>query len=51
MFDRDIFHQVHDQQIMIDRHIGFLEHRGAFILTGRHFVVAGHNGNAELQGF
>ena len=51
MLNGDFFHEVHDQQIVIDRHVGFFKHRGALVLAGSHLVVAGQNRDANLQGF
>ena len=51
MLDRDLLHQVHDQQIMVDCYVGFLEHRGALVLPRGDLVVTGQDGDPKLEGF
>ena len=43
-------HEAHEQHVMVDSQIGLLEDRGTLKLVGGHLVVAGLNGDAQLQG-
>ncbi len=51
MLDSNIFHEIHDQQIVIDRHVGFFKTRRALVLAGRHFVMAGHDRDSKFERF
>src|SRR3990170_5703063 len=51
MFDRGLLHQIHEQEIVIDSHVGFLKHRGTLVLTRGDLVVTGYNRDPELEGF
>ena len=46
----DASHDGHQQRVVVDGDVRFLEHRSAFELVGRHFVVPGLERNAEPVG-
>ena len=51
MLDSNVFHEIHDQQIVIDSHVGFFKIRRALVLAGRHFVMAGHDRDSKFERF
>ena len=44
-------HDLHDQVLVIGGEVAVFEERGEFVLAGGHFVVAGLDGDAELEQF
>ncbi len=51
MLDSDILHEIHDQQIVIDRYIGLFKYRRALVLAGRYFVMAGYDRDSKFERF
>ncbi len=51
MLDGNSFHEFHDQQIVIDRHIRFFKNRRALVLAGRYFVMAGPDRDSKFERF
>ena len=46
----DLLHEVHQEHVVVHREVGLLEHGGTFELVGGHLVVAGLDGDAQLEG-
>ena len=51
MFLRYRLHRVHDDLVMVDSYVGLFKDRRELELAGRHLIVPGLRGNAQLEEF